>query len=242
MTEEEFAEWWEQCEELQEGGASFFDVLRRDLARRLQIRNFRQLALACGEGTLGPDSAWMHAEIVVVVRQYLEICGEEQSYHLAELFQAGGSGNTSQVVCLLEVPMDPESSQEGRPGRTVLHEASKNGHAEVVRCLLDSGADKDSVTGDTWRTPMHVAARNGRQQVVSCLLEARADKDRTDLRGKTPVLLASERGHPEVVRCLVEAGADHGKASCDGLLTPAFVCSCLSRTPGSCVLLAQRWC
>ena len=41
LSEDEFAAWWSESEHLQ--GSVFIDVLRRHLARQLQVVNFRQL-------------------------------------------------------------------------------------------------------------------------------------------------------------------------------------------------------
>ncbi|CAJ1396282.1 unnamed protein product [Effrenium voratum] len=47
LTEKEFAALRADCEG--DGHSCFVDLLRREVARRLQVRNFRQIGLACGE-------------------------------------------------------------------------------------------------------------------------------------------------------------------------------------------------
>jgi cytohesin len=86
--------------------------------------------------------------------------------------------------------------------------ASKKGHTECVRLLLEAGADKNSKMNDG-KTPLHLASLNGHTECVRLLLEAGADKNSKMNDGKTPLHLASHNGHPECVRLLLEAGADN---------------------------------
>ena len=88
-------------------------------------------------------------------------------------------------------------------GQTALHLAAMEGHPEVVKLLLEEGADKDAATGlFGGQKALHLAAVHGRSEVVKLLLEAGADKDAVDLQGKTALDLAIERRHLEVVRLL----------------------------------------
>ena len=92
-------------------------------------------------------------------------------------------------------------------GRTALHLAAIEGHPEVVKLLLEEGADKDAATVEGQLTvggqkALHLAALHGRSEVVKLLLEAGADKDAVDLEGRTALDLAIERRHLEVVRLL----------------------------------------
>jgi hypothetical protein len=89
------------------------------------------------------------------------------------------------------------------------------GHIEVVRLLVEAGADKDNATTIGW-TPLSVACEEGHIEVVGLLVEAGADKERARTDGSTPLLIACEKSHIEVARLLVEAGADKEKASIDG--------------------------
>ena len=82
-----------------------------------------------------------------------------------------------------------------------LRGASANGRTEVVKLLLDRGADVHA-GGDY---ALQWASANGRTEVVKLLLDAGADvhaKDGEALR------LASKNGHTEVVKLLLDKGAN----------------------------------
>ena len=59
-------------------------------------------------------------------------------------------------------------------GHTHLCIAAWRGHLEVVRFLLEAGADKDAAT-DNSATPLLLAAQKGQLEIVRLLLEAKAD-------------------------------------------------------------------
>ena len=84
---------------------------------------------------------------------------------------------------------------------TPLHHASSKGHPEVVRILLEKGADIEAtnLNGDT---PLHIASEEGHIDVVKILLEAGADKEARHKLGWTPLILASENGHTDIVELL----------------------------------------
>ena len=66
--------------------------------------------------------------------------------------------------------------QAQNSGATPLWVAAENGHLDVVRHLVEGGADKDQakISG---ATPLHIAAENGHLDVVRYLAEVGADKD-----------------------------------------------------------------
>ena len=138
MTEDEFADWWEERGQQREGGSWFFDVLRRDVAARLHT-NFRRLAFAQGESMLQPDSDWIRSELVVVLRPYLTAKGAYLIY--SELRHAAGNGDAAKVARLLDLPLDPNAVNSS--GKAALHRAAELGKVEVVRCLLEAGAEHD---------------------------------------------------------------------------------------------------
>lgn len=82
-----------------------------------------------------------------------------------------------------------------------LADASENGHLEVVKYLVESGAD---VNGDK-TISLRNASKNGHLSVVKYLIDKGAD---IHARYDESLLYASFRGHLDVVKYLVEHGAD----------------------------------
>ena len=85
--------------------------------------------------------------------------------------------------------------------------ASGEGHAHVVRLLLEKGAKSD-VTNKHGVTALMWASTRGRVDAVCALLEAGALVDLQDRNGTSSLMAASVLGHAEVVRELIDKGAD----------------------------------
>ena len=108
-------------------------------------------------------------------------------------------------------------------GASAVLAACHAGQLDVVRYLVESGADKDQALGDG-TSPVYIASEHGHLAIVKYLVESGADKDRVDEDGASPVLGACYQGHLEVVRFLVEAGADKDKAKVNGA-SPLYIAS-----------------
>ncbi|EXL39948.1 hypothetical protein FOCG_17450 [Fusarium oxysporum f. sp. radicis-lycopersici 26381] len=79
---------------------------------------------------------------------------------------------------------------------------ARNGNIEVVKMLLEKGADA-AAADINGTTPLHVAS-----EYAKILLEKGADAAAADNDGTTPLHIASEYGHSETVNILLEKGAD----------------------------------
>ncbi|KAJ7459000.1 ankyrin repeat-containing domain protein [Mycena latifolia] len=81
--------------------------------------------------------------------------------------------------------------------------ASKEGHTEIVRLLLEKGANFNAGDDDS---PLQLASEAGHTEIVRLLLDKGADVNVGD--DESPLHLASEEGHTEIVHLLLEKGAD----------------------------------
>jgi cytohesin len=116
-------------------------------------------------------------------------------------------------------------------GRTRLMNAAASDETapDVVRLLLDAGADVNAADADA-RTPLMLAATaDWRHQhgcmrphehaveVVRVLAERGADLEATDIEGRTALSLCAAAGDAERVNVIADAGADLDASDADGL-------------------------
>lgn len=95
--------------------------------------------------------------------------------------------------------------------RSALHWSAMNGHTEVVKMLLTSGAEpdiKDKVYG---YTPLMLAARQGHAEIVQCLLDKQCDPNQVDIHSETAVFDAVRNGNVNCAKLLLNAGASFDK-------------------------------
>ena len=101
-------------------------------------------------------------------------------------------------------------------GDTALHLAAAGHRVEIVRFLLEAGADPNSTKNHRRSGPLHYAADgNGpdwnttrRVQTIQCLLEAGADISAQDKNGASPLHRAVRTRCAAAVKCLLERGSD----------------------------------
>ena len=104
-----------------------------------------------------------------------------------------------------------------------LLDAARRGEVEVVRSLLDGGADVNAARGDGL-TALHAAAERGHLDVAKLLISAGAELDAGTRIGRyTPLHLAGRGGHGRVVGALVEAGADVNATTSNTGVTPVHL-------------------
>ncbi|XP_023774604.1 ankyrin repeat domain-containing protein 16 isoform X1 [Cyanistes caeruleus] len=92
-----------------------------------------------------------------------------------------------------------------KDGWNCFHIASREGHPEVLRFLLDVFPNCWNTESTTGRTPLHTAAMHGCSQVVELLLErCQYQPDSRDSCGVTPFMDALQNGHVGIARLLLE--------------------------------------
>jgi ankyrin repeat protein len=117
------------------------------------------------------------------------------------LHLAAHYGHSAIVELLLHnnAPVDLRSTNQ--MANTALHAALAGRRAEVVKILLDAGADVDAKQHGGW-TPLHSAAANGDRAMVDLLLARGAKPSAANDAGVTAAAFARERGHAEIAEYL----------------------------------------
>ncbi|XP_066252742.1 ankyrin repeat domain-containing protein 17 isoform X3 [Euwallacea similis] len=102
---------------------------------------------------------------------------------------------------------------------TPLMEASQEGHLELVRFLLEYGANVNAVT-QTNDTALTYACENGHTDVAELLIQYGADIEHESEGGRTPLMKACRAGHLCTVRFLIDKGANVRKQTTNNDHTP----------------------
>ena len=102
----------------------------------------------------------------------------------------------------------PTTTEQGNigGGRTALHFASSNNHTEMVKLLLQHGADANYADRKGW-TPLYRAAAKGHLNTVECLVQHGADINLANHMGFYPLITAAAGGHFDIVKYLAENNA-----------------------------------
>lgn len=125
------------------------------------------------------------------------------------LVSAAERGDLVGVLKHLDSGADPNYHSKSR-GMTALHMAVQGRHAEVVRVLLERGADPN-LTG-----LLAIACHDATEEIIGLLLAAGADPNRAGAGGETPLMVAARFSPPEVLRRFLDAGGDPALVSDEG--------------------------
>lgn len=130
------------------------------------------------------------------------------------LHAASAAGNLSIVELLLHLGVDANSKTAG--GHTPLYcvgnECPSGG--DVIRALIQAGANVEACDGVKHCTPLHMAARRDNVEACEALLDCGANIEARDSVGDTPLRRAVNCSQKGVAALLVARGADiHSRGS-----------------------------
>jgi ankyrin repeat protein len=143
-------------------------------------------------------------------------------------FSGGIYGNPLQAAAakgheeIVEMLLNTEGIEINKTGKylswlgdvtdgAALYLASEEGHVNIVKLLLDRGADIDAKV-DLWGTALTIAAVSNQEEVVRLLLERGADVNVENEFCSGALDAAAQYGHEEIAEMLYDAGADIEKA------------------------------
>jgi ankyrin repeat protein len=121
-----------------------------------------------------------YGAIEVLVRDLREgdTRSEPDARAVRAILSAAQSGNVSELNTLLDTrPELIDAMGGGLKKATALHLAALRNHHEVVRLLIERGADLDPRDFPDNATPLHFAAVHGDLETIRLLVEAGADVD-----------------------------------------------------------------
>ena len=124
------------------------------------------------------------------------------------LHAAAEGGNISIVKSMLSRGIDIDSKDDESSSVTPLIIAVKENHVEVMKYLLQKGADISLTTGSYERNALHIASQYGSVAAIEMLLSYDLRPDSRDREGNTPLFCAAGCGQIEAVNCLLKHGAD----------------------------------
>ncbi|WP_298892647.1 ankyrin repeat domain-containing protein [uncultured Psychroserpens sp.] len=114
----------------------------------------------------------------------------------ADINSTDNYGNTTLLIAIsfplrkcvdLILKYYPDVNCQNDNGHTALSLAINIGSIDIVRVLIDLGADIDLVNPHDLWSPLFIATNRGNVRMVEILMEAGANKNLMDKNGKTPI-------------------------------------------------------
>ncbi|CAL8100802.1 unnamed protein product [Calicophoron daubneyi] len=155
-----------------------------------------------------------HLECVCLLLQYNSPMEVQNETGHTPLMEATSNGHIDVARCLIKHGADINThSTEFKESALTL--ASYKGHTEMVRFLLEAGADHEHRT-DEMHTALMEAAMEGHVEVARLLLAHGANVNIPQDSFESPLTLAACGGHTELAHLLIGYGADIEEVNDEG--------------------------
>jgi uncharacterized protein len=131
----------------------------------------------------------------------------------ASLTRQTRSGDTALMMAslgghldMVKLLVDAGAPVEMGNGWQAIHYAAFSGSSEIVRFLLEHGADKAAIAPNSY-TPLMLAVRNSHTEAARLLLLEKPQLEQRGLDGETALTIAQRLGDSSMVELLKDAGA-----------------------------------
>ena len=129
-----------------------------------------------------------------------------------DVFEAATAGDAKRVAALVDADRSLANAVAAGDGYTPLGLAAFFKRGDVVKTLLERGADPSLPSRDQGFAPLHSAvatdAAGSERDIVRLLLEAGADPNAKSREGGTPLHSAAFTGDLDIAEMLLAYGAD----------------------------------
>ena len=122
------------------------------------------------------------------------ICTSE----MTELYDAAEKGDLEQVIQLVERGVD-KNQFGGDVGETALIKAAENDHLDIVRYLVEQGANRDKTDISGW-TSLHRTAQYNKLELAKLLMVYGADLNARNNGGLLPIDMAANEEIKQAIR------------------------------------------
>ncbi len=164
--------------------------------------NYGKTALDYASERSHNDSERSHNDIVGILIQRIR-----QQKNSQNLLDALKRGDKEAVEILLELGPNEIDINDEECGVTPLHLASSIGYIDIIRMLLEKGADINA-QDNYGQTPLYYASGQNNVEIVRMLLEGGADIEAKDKSGETVLYQAVRSKNAEMIELLLNRGAD----------------------------------
>ncbi len=152
-------------------------------------------------------------EAIDIIRNYL---------NKLDIYEAASIGDKDILLGLIKKFPD-QTNAYSVDGFTPLGLASFFGNIEIVKMLIDNGANPNIASNNQFKvTPLHSACAISNYDIAEILIKNGADVNAKQMQNVTPLHSAAHNGQSKLVKLLIDNGADINSKMDNGQ-TPLFM-------------------